>query len=238
MTVTKEWSDVLAAEKGKDYFIKLLSFIESERAAGKAIYPPKKETFAALALTPFEKVRVVLIGQDPYHGPGQAHGLCFSVAPGVRVPPSLRNIFQELRDDVNVPIPSSGDLRPWALEGVLLLNTLLSVERGKPSSHAGKGWELFTDTILQTLNDQKENLVFLLWGSHARSKSSLISTDRHCILTAPHPSPFSADKGFFGCRHFSKANQYLISHGKQPIDWGVLNQGASLQEDLKASVNL
>jgi uracil-DNA glycosylase len=222
MSKAKEWSTVLATEKKKDYFKNLLSFIESERAAGKDIYPPKKDTFAALSLTPFDKVKVVVLGQDPYHGPGQAHGLCFSVNPGVRIPPSLRNIFIELNKDLGITPPPSGDLRPWAGEGVLLLNTLLSVERGKPSSHANKGWEDFTDTVLEALNFHHEKLVFLLWGSHAHKKALIVDQARHHILTAPHPSPFSANRGFFGCRHFSQANEYLQSVGKTPVQWNTI----------------
>lgn len=209
-----------------DYFQRpdmqaLGEFLRAEKRAGKAIYPPGPEIFAAFAHTPFDRVKVVILGQDPYHGPGQAHGLCFSVRPGVRVPPSLVNIFKEIHSDLGIAPPDHGCLTPWADRGVMLLNTVLTVERGLAASHRGKGWEGFTDHVIDVLNDAREHLVFLLWGSHAGSKAGRIDGQRHCILRAPHPSPLSAHRGFFGCRHFSRANQYLREHGQTPIDWSL-----------------
>jgi uracil-DNA glycosylase len=196
-------------------------FLRAEKRAGKTIYPPGPEIFAAFAHTPFEAVKVVVLGQDPYHGPGQAHGLCFSVRPGVPPPPSLVNIFKEIEHDLGLPRPDHGCLTPWADRGVLLLNTVLTVERGRPASHRDKGWEGFTDHVIDTLAGQREHLVFLLWGSQAGSKAQRIDSRRHGILRAPHPSPLSAHRGFVGCRHFSRANQYLQSHGKAPMDWSL-----------------
>lgn len=201
--------------------IALREFLLAEKRAGKRIYPPGPEIFAALDATPFEAVEVVILGQDPYHGPGQAHGLCFSVRPGVPVPPSLQNIFAEIENDLGIPRPDHGCLTPWARRGVLLLNSVLTVEAGKPGSHQGKGWEGFTDRVIDELNGGREGLVFLLWGSYAQAKGRLIDTRRHCVLKAPHPSPLSAHRGFLGCRHFSKSNQYLETHGRTPIDWSL-----------------
>lgn len=213
------WKDVLAGEREQPYFKELLAFVEAERMAGKRIYPANADVFNALALTPFEKVKVVILGQDPYHGAGQAHGLCFSVRPGVPKPPSLVNIFQELRDDLGIPVPAHGCLEAWAKHGVLLLNAVLTVEEGKPQSHAGRGWERFTDRVVAGLNDRKEKLVFLLWGSPAQKKAAHVDEGKHLVLKCPHPSPLSANRGFFGCRHFSRTNEFLKEQGLGEIDW-------------------
>ena len=199
----------------------LADFLRAEKRAGKEIYPPGPEIFAAFDHTPFEAVRVVILGQDPYHGPGQAHGLCFSVRPGVPVPPSLDNIFKEITRDLGVPRPDHGCLRPWADRGVLLLNAVLTVERGQAGSHQGKGWEGFTDAAIEALNREREGIVFLLWGSYAQRKGRLIDTQRHHVLTAVHPSPLSAYRGFIGCGHFSAANAWLQREGMAPIDWSL-----------------
>jgi uracil-DNA glycosylase len=197
----------------------LSEFLRAELKRGKAIYPPPRRIFAALDATPFERVEVVILGQDPYHGPGQAHGLCFSVLPGVDVPPSLQNIFAELERDLGVVPPGHGCLLPWARQGVLLLNATLTVERGLAGSHQGKGWEGFTDAIVDRLNREREGLVFMLWGSYAQNKGKLIDARRHLVLKAPHPSPLSAYRGFIGCGHFSRANAWLKAHGQAEIDW-------------------
>lgn len=215
------WSDVLRTEKQKSYFKEVLAFVEAERAKGKVIYPKNSDVFNALSLTPFSKVKVVILGQDPYHGPNQAHGLCFSVKPPTPPPPSLKNIFQELEADVGIPKPTHGDLHAWAERGVLLLNAVLTVEEQKPGSHANKGWETFTDRVIRELNDRGEHLVFLLWGSYAQKKAAFVDRTKHLVLEAPHPSPLSAHRGFLGCRHFSKANKYLRSNGIAPIDWSL-----------------
>ncbi len=199
----------------------LRDFLLAEKHAGKRIYPPGPQIFAALDATPFEHVKVVILGQDPYHGPDQAHGLCFSVPPDVPPPPSLVNIFAEIERDLAIPQPDHGYLMPWAQRGVLLLNSVLTVEAGRPGSHQGKGWEGFTDHVIDTLNREREGLVFLLWGSYAQAKGKLIDTRRHHVLKAPHPSPLSAHRGFLGCGHFSKANDYLQRYGGQPIDWSL-----------------
>jgi uracil-DNA glycosylase len=199
----------------------LAAFLRAELHAGKTIYPPPRRIFAALDATPFDAVKVVILGQDPYHGPGQAHGLCFSVLPGVPVPPSLHNIFSELERDLGVPRPGHGCLLPWAQRGVLLLNAVLTVERGRAGSHQGRGWEGFTDAIVEHLNRERSGLVFLLWGSPAQGKGRLVDTQRHRVLKAPHPSPLSAHRGFLGCRHFSAANQWLTETGSGPIDWSL-----------------
>ncbi len=199
----------------------LSTFLRAEKDAGKRIYPPGPEIFAAFEHTPFDAVRVVILGQDPYHGPGQAHGLCFSVRPGVRVPPSLENIFKEIQRDLGIPRPDHGCLTPWADRGVLLLNSVLTVEEGRAGSHQGKGWEGFTDAAIDALNREREGLVFLLWGSYAQRKGQLIDTSRHCALNSVHPSPLSAHRGFIGCGHFSAANRYLEQCGHAPIDWSL-----------------
>lgn len=213
------WKEALAGEREQPYLVELLQWIESERKRGRTIYPKNGDIFNALTFTPFNEVKVVIIGQDPYHGPNQAHGLCFSVQPGVPFPPSLINIFKELEEDLGIKRPRDGCLEHWARQGVLLLNTVLTVEAGKPQSHANRGWEKFTDRIIKELGSRKEGLVFLLWGSPAQKKCSSIDPTRHHILKAPHPSPLSASRGFFGSRHFSKTNELLISMGSTPIDW-------------------
>jgi len=198
---------------------RLAEFLRSELHAGKTIYPPPRRIFAALDATPFDQVKVVILGQDPYHGPGQAHGLCFSVMPGVAVPPSLENIFAELKRDLGIARPGHGCLLPWARQGVLLLNAVLTVERGLAGSHHGKGWEGFTDAVIEHLNREREGLVFLLWGNPAQSKGRLIDAQRHRVLKAPHPSPLSAHRGFLGCGHFSETNQWIRERGQAEIDW-------------------
>ena len=204
------------------YMQQLGAFLREEKRRGKEIFPPGKNMFAALDHTPPENVKVVIIGQDPYHGAGQAHGLCFSVQPGVRVPPSLVNIFNEINADLGTQLGAHGFLQSWAEQGVLLLNAVLSVEQGRAGSHQGKGWETFTDAVVRAIAAERQNLVFLLWGSYAQKKGAMLDRARHCVLTAPHPSPLSAHRGFMGCRHFSKANQYLQEQGKVPIHWGQL----------------
>jgi uracil-DNA glycosylase len=199
----------------------LAEFLRTEKAKGKRIYPPGAQIFAALDATPFDAVKVVILGQDPYHGPGQAHGLCFSVAPGVEAPPSLVNILKEIERDLGIPRPPHGYLMSWAKQGVLLLNAVLTVEAGQAGSHQGKGWEGFTDHIVECLAREREGLVFLLWGSYAQAKGRIIDTRRHCVLRAPHPSPLSAHRGFLGCGHFSAANRYLAGQGRTPVDWAL-----------------
>jgi uracil-DNA glycosylase len=214
-----EWRDVLAGEREQPYFDQLLEFVEGERLAGKRIYPPNGDVFHALSVTPFADVKVVVLGQDPYHGPGQAHGLAFSVKPPVPPPPSLVNIFKEIQNDLGIAPPNHGYLESWAKQGVLLLNAVLTVEEGKPASHAGKGWERFTDRVIRELDSRKEHLVFLLWGSYAQKKGAFLDRSKHLVLEAVHPSPLSAHRGFLGCKHFSKTNTYLKMHGIAPIDW-------------------
>lgn len=214
------WHDVLAEEKEKPYFVETLAMVANERAAGKVIYPPQKDVFNAFRLTELGEVKVVILGQDPYHGPHQAHGLSFSVLPGVAVPPSLVNIYKELVTDIpGFERPAHGFLESWARQGVMLLNTVLTVEAGKAHSHARFGWETFTDNVIAAINEHREGVVFLLWGSHAQKKGSIIDPKRHHVLKAPHPSPLSAHRGFFGCGHFSKTNQLLEDQGEKPIDW-------------------
>ena len=215
------WSDVLAAEQQQPYFKQVTAFVDGESAAGKTIYPPKSDVFNALAYTPFAEVKVVIIGQDPYHGPNQAHGLCFSVKPPTPPPPSLVNIFLELKNELGIERPTHGNLESWARQGVLLLNAVLTVEEGKPGSHANKGWERFTSKVIEELNGRKEHLVFLLWGAYAQKKAEFVDRTKHLVLTAPHPSPLSAHRGFLGCKHFSQANAYLTRHHVQPIDWAL-----------------
>lgn len=212
------WKQRLAPEFEKKYFETLTQFVRAEYASG-TIYPPAKLLFNAFDLCPFESVKVVILGQDPYHGPGQAHGLCFSVTDGVSFPPSLVNIFKEIQNDLHLPIPESGNLERWARQGVLLLNATLTVRAQVAGSHQKKGWEQFTDAAISALAIEKERVVFMLWGSYAQQKGSMISPERHLVLQSPHPSPLSAHRGFFGNRHFSKANQYLQAHGKIPIKW-------------------
>ena len=213
------WKAHVGAFFQRPEMIALGEYLRTEKARGKIIYPPGPQIFAALNATPFDAVKVVILGQDPYHGPNQAHGLCFSVLPGVAAPPSLENIFVELERDLAIPRPNHGCLISWAEQGVLLLNAVLTVERGLAGSHQGKGWEGFTDACVDALNRERENLVFLLWGSYAQKKGQLIDRRRHLVLKAPHPSPLSAYRGFIGSGHFSRANEYLREHGQTPIDW-------------------
>jgi uracil-DNA glycosylase len=216
-----EWLRVLQGEFDQPYMQALSVFLRAERAAGKIIYPPGRFLFSALEATPPDAVKVVLLGQDPYHGPDQAHGLSFSVLPGQAIPPSLRNIFQELHADLGFQIPSHGCLCHWAKQGVLLLNTVLSVESGRAGSHQGKGWEQFTDAVIRHLDQEGGSKVFLLWGAHAQKKGAGISEEKHLVLRAPHPSPLSAHRGFLGCRHFSQANDFLTRQGFGAIDWQI-----------------
>lgn len=217
------WKDRLRPVLERPAMRALAEFLRAEKRAGRVIYPPGGQMFAALDRVPFEAVRVVILGQDPYHGPGQAHGFCFSVPPGVPPPPSLQNIFAELARDpeLRLPRPAHGCLLHWADQGVLLLNAVLSVRAGQPGSHAGKGWEGFTDAVVDLLNREREGLVFMLWGSYAQRKGARIDRQRHCVLRAPHPSPLSAHRGFIGCGHFSAANRYLRGRGAAPIDWSL-----------------
>ncbi|MGD8345740.1 MAG: uracil-DNA glycosylase [Lysobacterales bacterium] len=213
------WKERLADEFSQPYMSELRAFLLERKRRGATIYPPGNQIFNALDSTPFDRVRVVIFGQDPYHGPGQAHGLCFSVPEGVPVPPSLVNIYKEIADDLGLKPPPHGNLQSWAEQGVLLLNAVLTVERGQASAHQGKGWERFTDRVVYELNEGRENLVFLLWGAYAMKKGEMIDRERHLVLTAPHPSPLSAHRGFFGCRHFSKVNAWLERHGMEPVKW-------------------
>jgi uracil-DNA glycosylase len=213
------WKERVGNEFATPRMQALSAFLRAEKQAGKVIYPPGPMIFAALDATPFESVKVVVLGQDPYHGPGQAHGLCFSVPGGVVVPPSLENIFKEQHRDLGLPRPDHGCLLPWARQGVLLLNSVLTVERGLAGSHQGKGWEEFTDACVDALNRERDALVFLLWGSYAQQKGRLLDRGRHLVLKAPHPSPLSAHRGFIGCGHFSRANQYLRDRGATPVEW-------------------
>jgi len=215
------WKARLIGEFSQPYMTELREFLKKERAAGKTIYPRGTEYFAALDHTPFDQVKVVILGQDPYHGAQQAHGLCFSVRPGVAVPPSLQNIYLELKNDLGIEPPNHGHLAHWAGQGVLLLNATLTVEAGRAGSHQNRGWEKFTDAVIAALNREREGLVFVLWGSYAQKKGAFIDTARHLVLKSAHPSPLSAHNGFFGCGHFSRINNYLRDHGKTPIDWRI-----------------
>lgn len=216
--IEDSWKQKLAPEFDKPYFEELTRFVKTEYTNGR-VYPPAKLIFNAFDLCPFDNVKVVIIGQDPYHGPGQAHGLCFSVPEGIEFPPSLVNIFKEINDDLHVEMPSSGNLERWAKQGVLLLNATLTVKAHQAGSHQNKGWEQFTDAAIRALNEEKEHLVFLLWGSYAQRKGEFIDRQRHLVLQSPHPSPLSAYRGFFGNGHFSKANSYLAENGLEPINW-------------------
>jgi len=216
--IENSWKNHLQAEFDKDYFIRLTDFVREEYRT-KRIYPPANQIFNAFDKCPFDKVKVVIVGQDPYHEPGQAHGLCFSVNDGVPFPPSLDNIFKEIRQDLGTEVPKSGNLERWANQGVLLLNATLTVQAHKAGSHQHKGWEEFTDSVIYSLSNERENLVFILWGAYAQRKGENIDANRHLILKSPHPSPLSAHRGFFGNKHFSKANDYLLQHSKEPIDW-------------------
>jgi uracil-DNA glycosylase len=216
--LNSDWKQHLESQFSKSYFSQLAEFVRSEYAKGK-VYPPGFLIFNALEKTPFAQVKVVIIGQDPYHGPNQANGLCFSVNDGVQIPPSLQNIYKEIHSDLNKPIPKTGNLERWATQGVLLLNATLTVRAAQAGSHQGKGWEEFTDAIIKILNEKKTGLVFLLWGKYAQQKGSHVDQAKHLVLASAHPSPLSAHNGFFGSKHFSKANEYLASLGKSPIDW-------------------
>lgn len=218
--IAQGWKNVLSSEFRKDYFKNITDQLKTEKQSKQVIYPPGSLIFNAFNTTDFDKVKVIIIGQDPYHGPGQAHGLSFSVQQGIKPPPSLINIYKEIENDLGIKMPrDNGDLTSWATQGVLLLNASLTVRANQPNSHAGIGWNIFTDAVIQQLNDSKENLVFILWGNFAKEKGIHIDTKKHLVLKAAHPSPFAADKGFFGCRHFSKTNEYLIQQGIDPIDW-------------------
>ncbi len=217
--IDESWKEVLKEEFDKTYFQHIITFLKAEKSAGKIIFPPGPLFFNAFEKTPFSKLKVVIIGQDPYHNAGQAHGLSFSVPDKVAKPPSLQNIFKELKNDLGIDIPPNGNLEKWAEQGVLLLNASLSVRQNEPASHSNIGWLQFTDQVIKKISEQKEGIVFLLWGKFAQEKQSLIDETKHFVLKAAHPSPFSADKGFFGCKHFSKTNELLIRQNKEPIDW-------------------
>ena len=218
--IGNDWDELLRGEFDKPYYLQLREFLKAEYN-GFTIYPDMYDIFNALKFTPYSKVKAVILGQDPYHEPGQAHGLAFSVPTGVEIPPSLKNIYKELNSDLGIPPANTGDLTRWAAQGVLLLNTSLTVRRGAANSHKGKGWEIFTDRVISLLNEREKPVVFILWGNNAKQKQALITNPQHCILTAPHPSPLSASYGFFGCRHFSKCNAFLESRGIEPIDWAL-----------------
>ena len=215
-----DWDGILKDEWGKEYYLKLREFLKAEYSC-RRIYPHMNDIFNALKYTSYENTKVVIIGQDPYHGPGQAHGLCFSVKKGVTPPPSLKNIFKELASDVGKPTPAHGELTEWARQGVLLLNNVLTVREGEPASHKGMGWETFTDRVISELNKKETPVVFLLWGAHAQKKAEIIDNPIHHKLMSVHPSPLSASRGFFGCKHFSRANEFLQSNGVEPIDWQI-----------------
>ena len=217
--IEASWKDQLAAEFAADYMTKLSQFLRDEKAAGKRIYPPNSEIFAAFDMTPFAKVKVIILGQDPYHGPGQAHGLSFSVRPNITPPPSLANIYREMASDLGLARPTHGNLEAWARQGVLLLNSSLTVEDGRPGSHSGKGWEGFTDAAIAALNAARDNLVFILWGRKAQQKGARIDRQRHLVIESAHPSPLAAHNGFWNSRPFSRTNDYLCAHAIPPIDW-------------------
>lgn len=219
MNLAAGWEDVLAPHLQTESMNQLRQFLASEAKAGKTIYPAQKHVFRAFQSLPFNEVKVVVLGQDPYHGPDQAEGLSFSVPAGVKVPPSLKNIYKELVTDVGFQMPNHGHLMPWVEQGVLLLNTVMTVEASKAGSHQKRGWELFTDAVIQEVNARLDNVVFLLWGAPARKKATMLDSSRHCILEAPHPSPLSAHRGFLGCQHFSKTNEYLRANQRNPINW-------------------
>lgn len=214
-----EWQAILAGEFEQPYMQQLKAFLQQQKQAHKVIFPHSAHWFHALETTPLSAVKVVILGQDPYHQPGQAHGLCFSVKPGVAIPPSLNNIYKELKSDLGIEPVRHGYLESWAQQGVLLLNAVLTVEQNTANAHQGKGWEQFTDKVIATVNSQQQNVVFMLWGSYAQKKGEMIDADKHLVLKAPHPSPLSAHRGFLGCKHFSQANAYLQAHGQTPIDW-------------------
>lgn len=226
--IDPSWRKVLDGEFRKPYMAQLRQFLQAEKQAGKCIYPPGPQIFNAFNSTPFDRVKVVILGQDPYHGAGQAHGLCFSVMPGVRIPPSLKNIYKELQSDLGIAPAHHGCLQPWAEQGVLLLNATLTVEDSKAGAHQGQGWEQFTDAAIHALAEQRDGLVFILWGSYAQKKGAFIDGNRHLVLKGPHPSPLSAHRGFFGTRPFSQANTWLQQHGQAPIEWA-LPEASALQ---------
>lgn len=219
--IEESWKEILKEEFDKIYFQHIISFLKAEKASGKIIYPPGPLIFNAFQQTPFPKVKVVILGQDPYHGKGQAHGLSFSVSEGILPPPSLVNIFKELKSDLGIEIPGNGNLEKWAHQGVLLLNASLTVRQNEPGSHSKIGWLQFTDQVIRKISEEKEGIIFLLWGKFAQEKQSLIDETKHYVLKAAHPSPFSAANGFFGCKHFSKTNDLLVSQQKSPIDWKI-----------------
>jgi len=221
--IEESWLMALQDEFSAEYFIQLKEFLKEEKQHFR-IYPPGPQIFSAFNLTPLTAVKVVIIGQDPYHGKGQAHGLCFSVPDGISIPPSLVNIYKEIHDDLSIPVPKTGNLENWARQGVLLLNATLTVRAGNAGSHQGKGWEIFTDTVIKTVSELRAGIVFLLWGKYAQDKQYLIDREKHFILTAPHPSPFSANRGFFGCKHFSETNRILLKNGLSEIDWNPENR--------------
>jgi len=227
--IEESWKEILKQEFSKSYFQQIVTFIKAEKSLGKKIYPPGSLIFNAFYKTPFDKVKVVILGQDPYHNPGQAHGLSFSVPKGVGKPPSLINIFKELENDLGIPPAVNGDLEKWAQQGVLLLNATLTVRENEPGSHSKIGWINFTDEVIKKISEEKEGIVFLLWGRFAQDKQVLIDETKHHVLKAAHPSPFSADKGFFGCRHFSKTNELLMKQGDAPIDWRLHPNPSPLQ---------
>ena len=220
--IQNDWLEAIGDEFKKPYYKELYDFVKAEYST-TAVYPPSDDIFNALHLTALKDVKVLVLGQDPYHGANQAHGLSFSVLPGQKIPPSLRNIYQELHDDLGCYIPNNGYLEKWAKQGVLMLNTVLTVRAHKPNSHQGKGWEQFTDAIIEAVNKEERPIVYLLWGRPAQSKIPMLDNPKHLILKAPHPSPYSADRGFFGCRHFSQANEFLRANGQEPIDWQIEN---------------
>lgn len=219
--INEEWKTALNEEFSKPYFKNLIAFLKQEKSDSKTIFPPGSLIFNAYNTTPLSEVKVVILGQDPYHNPGQAMGLSFSVPKGMTRPPSLRNIYKELNTSLDIPISNSGDLTKWAEQGVFLLNSMLTVERNKPGSHQRSGWQFFTDASIKAISDHRENVVFMLWGAFAKKKAALIDDQKHLVLDSAHPSPFSADKGFFGNNHFKLANEYLVKHGLEPIDWSV-----------------
>ena len=220
VNIGNDWDELLKDEFGSEYYLKLRQFLKHEYFT-RTVYPPMNDIFNALKATPYSAVRAVILGQDPYHGPGQAHGMCFSVRKGVEPPPSLVNIFRELNDDLGFDPPNHGCLQKWADNGVLLLNTVLTVRAGSPNSHTGQGWEIFTDNIIRKLNERPQPIVFILWGANAKSKEALITDKKHFIIKSAHPSPLSAYNGFFGSRPFSAANNFLVSHGLEPVDWKI-----------------
>lgn len=222
------WNEHLAGEFDQPYMQSLAQFLAAEEQAGKVLFPASQHCFNALNSTPLAQVSVVILGQDPYHGPGQAHGLCFSVRPEVPAPPSLVNIFKEQQDDLGITVPDHGCLQPWAEQGVLLLNSVLTVVQGQAGAHQGQGWEIFTDRVIDVVNREREGVVFLLWGSYARKKGAMIDRQRHLVLESPHPSPLSAYRGFFGCRHFSRANDWLQQKGQRPVNWQLPSKEALL----------